>query len=398
MSEDEYKVITLNNVAELTKVSSDDYENVKQYTWTKFNGYAFTKIDGKHTYLHNFIMGKAGKGKVIDHINRDKLDNRRENLRVATNSQNVQNREKQQGCTSEYIGVYKHPNSDKWYSCSSGVHLGAFENEIDAATKYDTYTLLRHGPHAQTNGLVTYEAVKDIDINTLLCNRPERDLPPNIWRKRNSFTVCIKYNKNVFMKVMPTLEEAVAKLDEFKQQIEDIKAREEKEHMAREITRNENGVAIIPVVNHKKEVVAYTTVSDAIWHECMRYSWNMGTNGYVQGYVDNYGKLLRLNRFVMGAADDELVDHIDHNKLNNTDENLRFSNHGNNNHNRKKKQGGTSKYFGVWKNGSMWTGEIRKDGERHYVGSYKTEEEAARAYNEKAKELYGEFAKLNTIE
>jgi hypothetical protein len=70
-----------------------------------------------------------------------------------------------------------------------------------------------------------------------------------------------------------------------------------------------------------------------------------------------------------------------------------------NNHCKTKKKDASSQYFGVWyeKKGDRWTSEIRKDKVRHYVGSFKTEIEAAKAYNKKAYELYGEDAKINVI-
>ena len=56
----------------------------------------------------------------------------------------------------------------------------------------------------------------------------------------------------------------------------------------------------------------------------------------------------------------------------------------------------TSMYKGVWKE-TAWRAGIKHDAKTIHLGSFKTEEEAARAYNEKALELFGEFAKLNEI-
>jgi len=65
----------------------------------------------------------------------------------------------------------------------------------------------------------------------------------------------------------------------------------------------------------------------------------------------------------------------------------------------------TSKYKGVWKskpvtpgNTKLWHSAVRKDNEKHHLGGFYTEREAAQAYNEKAKELYGELAYQNKLE
>lgn len=88
------------------KVNVEDYQRVNQYKWhacynyhtssfyaanSKYFGRKFCKHRVKVIYLSRFIMN-APKGKVVDHINHDTLDNRRENLRVITNTKNLQNR------------------------------------------------------------------------------------------------------------------------------------------------------------------------------------------------------------------------------------------------------------------------------------------------------------------
>jgi hypothetical protein len=77
---DEFKLIELNNNT-FTKVSIEDYDDLNQYRWKTINGYAYTIIDNKNCYMHRKIMNDFINNGIIDHINGNKLDNTRENLR-----------------------------------------------------------------------------------------------------------------------------------------------------------------------------------------------------------------------------------------------------------------------------------------------------------------------------
>lgn len=94
----------------------------------------------------------------------------------------------------------------------------------------------------------------------------------------------------------------------------------------------------------------------------------------------------------------EEIDHIDHDGLNNTCNNLRIVSHTQNNRNRRK-QGNkaSSEYKGIsWhKNESKWIAHIGKDGKLHHIGYFISEEDAARAYDAAAKKLFGPYANLN---
>lgn len=114
--------------------------------FNKTNGYHQIKIDGKNFLIHRLLYAKYHNIKipdnlVIDHINRIKTDNRIENLRLVTKSQNNQNTSKQMNNTSGYknIGWFKY--NKKW--CvqirvnGKKIHYGYFENIQDAIQKRD---------------------------------------------------------------------------------------------------------------------------------------------------------------------------------------------------------------------------------------------------------------------
>lgn len=92
---------------ESAQVDEADFSNLNQYRWyLDSSGYALRNDDnGRPIRMHVQIMNTP-KGKHTDHINRNRLDNRRENLRVVTVSQNLHNRPKQNNNTSGYKGVF----------------------------------------------------------------------------------------------------------------------------------------------------------------------------------------------------------------------------------------------------------------------------------------------------
>ena len=90
------------------------------------------------------------------------------------------------------------------------------------------------------------------------------------------------------------------------------------------------------------------------------------------------------------------IDHIDANGLNNCRDNLRYVTHSENLMNvRKTTRPKHSIYKGVSFFDGKWTAQIRINNHLHFLGSYKIEEDAAKAYDIKAKELFGEYGRMN---
>ena len=107
------------------------------------------------------------------------------------------------------------------------------------------------------------------------------------------------------------------------------------------------------------------------------------------------------HRELLKITDSKLqVDHINHDGLDNRICNLRVATPLENQRNKRKIKKASSAYKGVFftKQDQVWNASIRHSGKRNYLGRFKTEEEAALAYNEAAKIHFGEFANLNIVE
>jgi len=110
---------------------------------------------------------------------------------------------------------------------------------------------------------------------------------------------------------------------------------------------------------------------------------------------------LRIHQIIMGESPKGLVvDHINHNGLDNRKDNLRFLSQQQNVYNSRSRKNSTSDYKGVsWsEERKRWRAQITSEGKHISIGRFTCEHEAALAYNKKAKELFGEYALLNEIE
>lgn len=132
---------------------------------------------------------------------------------------------------------------------------------------------------------------------------------------------------------------------------------------------------------------------------------DFGEYGYARGasYRDGKHHTLTLHVAIMKPERGVFIDHIDGNGLNNRRSNLRYATNRQNQANSRKQNGTTSKYKGVsfFKRDGNWRASIEtsKDGKRIgiHLGMFDCEKQAALAYNEKAKELFGDFARLNEV-
>lgn len=157
------KRIKLSN-AGYALVDDEDFDRLRGFAWhqTK-NGYAARSVwadnSNKKVYMHRMIL-ETPEGLDTDHIDYNKLNNQKANLRPASRSNNMANVRKARNKASQYKGVskYNRPNLKKpWVAYIKQdykmVNLGYFETELEAATAYNNKAVELFGTHAHLNQL-----------------------------------------------------------------------------------------------------------------------------------------------------------------------------------------------------------------------------------------------------
>lgn len=164
------KNIPLANNKGFAVVDDDDFEYLSKYKWQLVNKkYAKTEINGKYTSMHRLIL-KADDNLEVDHVDRNGLNNQKNNLRQVTRKQNQENRGKDRDNTSGYKGVSFFKPTGRWrgFLNHNGkfISCGHFDTPLEAhkSVEYKRYQL----------GLLT---------NTIEIKEPES--PPPIIRKHH---------------------------------------------------------------------------------------------------------------------------------------------------------------------------------------------------------------------
>jgi hypothetical protein len=114
-----------------TKISTFDIFRTREYRWS-LGSHGYAKSTKLGSTLHRFLMGTNAKLEV-DHINRDKLDNRRKNLRFVTPQANCLNNGNK--------SVYYHKSNKKWIAEVSHKYLGSFISRKEAEKVSRNYKL-----------------------------------------------------------------------------------------------------------------------------------------------------------------------------------------------------------------------------------------------------------------
>jgi aspartate carbamoyltransferase regulatory subunit len=292
-----------------------------------YGNYPYLRVDRKRITLHKFIANRMGlfirQGEVIDHINGNKFDARRENLRILNHSQNNQNRFMESKPASGFRGVYKSVCGPRWQVYFGTTRVGYFTTPEDGANAYDKYIIKFVHRDGQTN-FEHSETDKDEILKSNFEIQMAKKFDPEMmgvyWKEDSRAYEVRVHGKNVG-RMFKELDEAQKARDEGYK-----KYNEEKERKRLEvpILVNANGQAIIPLTG-KRGVGKFGIVDHDVWHELMKSSWNLANTGYSQARINT--KLWSLHEYLMKDVDRDkqamVIDHINTNKLDNRLLNLR---------------------------------------------------------------------------
>src|SRR5688500_18808863 len=172
------KVISYKNPGKFALVDNEDYNSLSKYKWylsssrDKIHYYAYrgcrTYKKTRTIFMHREIM-KAPKGTKIDHKNRNNLDNRKNNLRFATQTENMCNRPQQNNNSSGYKGVFERRNKTCITYCARIGHnkkytiLGFFKTKLEAAVAYNIAAKKLHGEFAFQNEIKLNDYVRNTE-------------------------------------------------------------------------------------------------------------------------------------------------------------------------------------------------------------------------------------------
>lgn len=388
MSDEKYKIKLKNinqDIIDYAIVSEIDYENIIKYKWYLDNNfYARSKINGKSISMHKYILNNNDRTKVIDHIDNNKLNNKRDNLRIVSLSDNARNRTKQNNVTSIYYGVSYAKKNNLWMVSillNDKILQAYYKNELHAAYHND-YLILKY--KISCGKLNNIE--KPNNFKLYIPKSKNTDLPVNINLSNNKYRLKINNKYIKFDKLFNTLEEAINK----KEEILKIKK------INKNIIKNDKNETIIELFNKQKECIGSTIVDEDLYIELLKYKWTIVNKKYIHGRVNK--KYVRLHRFVLNYYGNDLVDHINGNTFDNRRNNLRIVTENQNAMNKSKRKGkSSSQYLGVYfdKKLNKWCALIKINKKNIHLGKFDNEIDAAKTRDIATKQYFKEYGKLN---
>lgn len=373
-------------------VSQNDFDFLNKYQWClDGKGYVQGIVDGNTVKMHRYIMN-PDLNLLVDHINGIRHDNRRENLRVVTINQNNQNKHVSKNKkSSTYKGVYFNGQKKKFVVYviinSKNHYLGEFEEEIEAAKRYDHFIIYKNLDHMKLNfpeNLKNYKEEKYIE------NKKEKVTEYNgvhKYQKRYKARYYTKGKEIIILISGDSLECAEA----YDKYIVENNVPGKKLNFPEKYLEYKPNQLVVKTEyeNYDNETVKliltnknYNVLIDKEDYEKVKYYICYIDNGYV--YINNIDeKKIGLHRYLMKVYDSKIfIDHIDSNPMNNKKNNLRISNAKKNSQNKSKAKNSTSKYYGVSlckDREKKWRCQIKKDNKILYQYSNEIEEISARA-------------------
>ncbi|AYV76846.1 MAG: HNH endonuclease [Barrevirus sp.] len=352
-------------------VDEEWYDELSKCSWSKNDeGYVSGIVDGQNRLMHSIVMG-AKKGQKVDHINGNRSDNRKSNLRFTEPLPNGQNKRKyktKKTPTSKFRGI--NYRAGKYHAAMKldGIqnYLGGYDTEAEAVDAWEMFVVHNKLDHINLNypeKRAEYLARKYVPF---ISQQKKRE-HVGIYLSGNKFYVVITIKgKQVPIGSSDNKIKAAEMYDDYivqnkilekKLNFPDRHPNYSKEKKIRTLCEEINSTTVKLLLIYKDDKIAIIDKSE--YNKIKFYKCHINVEGYVIIKVNN--KQLQLHRFLMGATDPEIpVDHIDRDKLNNKLNNLRMSDSTRQCQNRDKCEGLTSKYLGVSYNQDRqkWRGDV----------------------------------------
>lgn len=356
--------ISLTNTNKVVLCSKEDFDILSRKKWYLCGNYIKMTDDDirMHRYVYIQLMGNTiPNGMVVDHINRNTLDNRRENLRSIYASQNTQNKSKKNGSSSKYYGVSL-LKTQKYRARirfdNKVISLGNYITEIEAAKAYDLF--LTHHPQRGTEMQLCHPMNFPENLDMYLKMEP-LILKSKKSKMKNHGQIST-YNKENKDSLNKENKGSLNKDEEF------VLTQGEK--------LDESTIRVI--LTNMPEKIALIDKED--YEKLKKYKFT----GSVNGISVNINGVTRLiHRVIMNVNDSSVyIDHINNDRFDNRKTNLRCSNAKLNSQNKKKQQNLSSKFLGVSKKkitskGIYWQSHVR-NGKTRFVTCDYNEEYVAR--------------------
>jgi hypothetical protein len=366
--------------------------------------------------VHSLIIGprpnSIPKDWVIDHVDRNKLNNTRENLRWVSRSFNAFNTVRHSG-VSRFRGVsFRHGCKSEWRASVGGVNLGHFTSEREAAIIAATAYIRAYGKWAETSDLLftfdqtlpdllSLEELADIKrsiaAEDALLPAPVSTTKSTGVYKTKSGKFRVEYRQSV----LGYTESFIAAVVFREEQIKAILEREWHAYKSLPIPLDDDGDAVIALSDGKWGSGVKSKVDAEFWHQLTyKTCWCLTSQRYARRGRDSQF----LHKAVMLLIDSEYVsnwnasiDHIDPTaKLDNRRVNLRVATHAEQQRNKVTRTGGTSIHKGVYAIKTGWVGTFgytTSAGPQLFrVPVQQTEEEVVRRLNAVRSEVHGDNA------
>ena len=391
-------------------IDATDFEAFSRIKWTLWSGYAGHPKVGK---MHRLVIGPRPGGipedYVVDHIDRNKRNNRRANLRWVSTSFNTWNIFKEQG-SSRFKGVTWDKVGNCWSTSFCKQQQGRYKNEREAALAVAKAAIKKWPEWAPISdllvgpGLLTNEEIEAIQLELAsdpAWNAPakRKELPQGVSlvQLAQGLRYRARY-KNKTIGMFLTVAEAKQAYTTHVQQLRDAMW---SAHLELPVTRDDEGRAVI-ALSGKIGKGQRAIVDEVYWH-CLTFqtSWRSRCVCGSHYPSSNNGKLhalvFRLANPDVATGVVNSIDHKNGNTLDNRAANLRVATSSIQGHNKRKRAGCTSQYFGVSLEPKTrkWRAIVTHKKKSRNLGFYALEEDAARAYDRGASEIYGLHAQLN---